>query len=83
MSENEEMAQAVTNYAVFNMIMNFLEMTTWLVGAFVFTPEWPYRWLIFVAGIVLGLRAPRAFLPNDFHGKLFIQYFSWWNVHNS
>jgi hypothetical protein len=69
-SENEEMAQAVTNYAVFNMIMNFLEMTVWLVGAFIFPPEWPYRWLIFLAGIVLGLRAPRAFLPNDFHGEL-------------
>ena len=64
----EELAQSVMNYAVFNMIMDFLEMTTWLVGVLVFSPQWPYRWLFFVIGIALGLRAPQAFLPNDFHG---------------
>ena len=63
------MAESVTNYAIFNIIMCFLEMTTWLVGALVFSPEWPYRWVIFVAGIFLALRAPQAFLANDFHGK--------------
>lgn len=67
-SSGDALAQAVTNYAVFNMIMNFLEMCTWLVGALVFPPDWPYRWLIFLAGILLALRAPQAFLPNDFHG---------------
>uniref|UniRef100_A0A7S3P4C5 Uncharacterized protein n=1 Tax=Amphora coffeiformis TaxID=265554 RepID=A0A7S3P4C5_9STRA len=74
----ETMAQAVSKYAVFNMIMNFLEMVTWLVGTLVFPPDWPYRWLIFLGGIVLALRVPQAFLPNDFHaacskrGVLFI-----------
>lgn len=65
---NESVGQAARNYAYFNMIMNFLELTTWLVGALVFSPDWPYRWLIFLGGIVLALRAPQAFMPNDFHG---------------
>ena len=64
----QAMADAVTSYAVFNMIMNFLEMATWLVGALVFSPDWEYRWAIFLGGIVLSVRAPQAFLPNDFHG---------------
>jgi hypothetical protein len=63
-----DMTHQVLPYATFQMVMNLLEMTTWLVGALVFSPDWPYRWIIFTAGILLGLRFPQAFLPNDFHG---------------
>lgn len=68
----------VMMYAIVNIIMNFLEMSVWFVGVLVFSVDWPYRWLLFFAGILLSLRVPRAFLPNDFHaacskrGVLFI-----------
>ena len=58
----------VFNYALFIIIATALEAATWMVGIFVFSNDWPYRWCVVVAGIVLGLRVPRAFLANDFHG---------------
>jgi hypothetical protein len=65
-----DMSEQILRYATFQMVMNVLEMTTWLVGALVFSPDWPYRWIIFTGGILLGgIRLPQAFLPNDFHGE--------------
>lgn len=53
-------------YALFNSIMNLVESATWVFGM-IFTPP-EYRWVIFTVGVLLGLRIPRAFLANDFHG---------------
>jgi Bacterial low temperature requirement A protein (LtrA) len=61
-------SQHVLHYAVFNIIVTSLEATTWLVGALIYPYNWPYRWCLVTAAIVLGLRVPRAFLANDFHG---------------
>jgi len=60
----------VIHYAVFNIIMTALESTCWLVGIMAFPVDWEYRWCIFLGGILLALRVPRAFLANDFHGAL-------------
>lgn len=62
-------SQHVLHYALFNIIVTALEATTWLVGALIYPYNWPYRWCLVTAAIVLGLRVPRAFLANDFHGK--------------
>jgi Bacterial low temperature requirement A protein (LtrA) len=68
----------VQHYAIFNIVMNLLETSVWCGGIFVLDKDWPFRWLIFVAGVLLALRVPRAFLANDFHaacskrGVLFI-----------
>jgi hypothetical protein len=72
------LSRHVFNYAMFNIIATTLEAITWLIGIFVYSYDWPYRWCIVVAGIVLGLRVPRAFLANDFHGECIIAYF---NIH--
>ena len=61
------LTQHVKAYAAFNFVMNCLEAVTWLVGVLVFPPDWKYRWLCFVVGLLLALRVPRAFLANDFH----------------
>jgi hypothetical protein len=62
----------VFHYAMFTILVTTLEAITWLIGVFVFPTDWPYRWCVVIAGIVFGLRVPRAFLANDFHGKLAI-----------
>lgn len=62
------LTREIRHYCVFNIIMNLLETVVWLLGIFVFSPTSPYRWLVFVAGVLLALRVPRAFLANDFHG---------------
>jgi len=56
----------VQTYALFNSVMNLVESATWVFGM-VFTPL-QHRWIVFTAGVLLGLRIPRAFLANDFHG---------------
>ena len=76
-AEDNPLSRHVTNYAVFNIIMNALETAVWIVGIF-FGPQWEWRWAAFSAGLILALRVPRAFLANDFHaacsvrGVLFI-----------
>lgn len=50
--------------------MNLLETGVWCIGIFVFEETWQFRWLIFLAGVLLALRVPRAFLANDFHGTI-------------
>jgi hypothetical protein len=60
----------VWNYAIFIIVMSALEATVWLVGVFVFPVDWNYRWCIFLGGILLSFRVPRAFMANDFHGAL-------------
>jgi Bacterial low temperature requirement A protein (LtrA) len=62
----------VFHYALFTIIANALEAIVWMVGIFVYPYNWPYRWCIVTAGIILGLRVPRAFLANDFHGTRFV-----------
>jgi len=66
----------VKRYAIYNIIMNFLEAISWTIGIFYVTPS--YRWIVFLIGILMGLRIPRSILNNDFHaansqrGVLFI-----------
>jgi hypothetical protein len=57
----------VQTYALFNSIMNLVESATWIFGM-IFAPQ-KYRWVVFTVGVLMGLRIPRAFLANDFHGK--------------
>lgn len=69
---------AVKMYGLFQMLMTGCETVIWIVGIFVLPEDWEYRWAVFLAGILLQLRVPKAFLANDFHaasskrGVLFI-----------
>ena len=58
----------VQTYALFNSIMNLVESATWIFGMIFVPPD--HRWIVFTVGVVMGLRIPRAFLANDFHGML-------------
>jgi len=66
----------VKQYAIFNVIMNFAEATTWVLGILVVSPS--HRWMVFLVGVLMALRVPRLILSNDFHaansqrGVLFI-----------
>lgn len=62
------LAKTVMAYALFNVLMTSLEMVTWCIGIFILGEDFKYRWAIFLGGIVLSLRVPRAFMANDFHG---------------
>lgn len=65
-ADNNAVDSHVQRYALFNTVMNFVESSTWIFGM-VFCP-YGYRWIIFTVGVMLGLRIPRAFMANDFHG---------------
>jgi hypothetical protein len=66
--EPDGLQNHVHRYAAFNMTMNLLEATNWILGL-IFLPETSsVRWVVFVVGVLLALRIPRAFLANDFHG---------------
>ena len=54
-------------YAIYNLVMNFIESATWITGIFYIDPG--HRWVVFLVGVVLALRIPRAILSNDFHGE--------------
>jgi hypothetical protein len=60
----------VKTYAIVNIVATFLEAAVWLAGSLWKPIDWEYRWVVFVVGLLLGLRIPRAFLANDFHGTL-------------
>lgn len=68
---------SVKRYAVFTTIMNMLEAANWCVGMSL-PLESTWREWVFLVGILLNLRLPRGFMPNDFHaacskrGVLFI-----------
>lgn len=62
----------VRSFAIMTVILTFLETTVWAVGIFVLPVDFPYRWAIFLVGILLSMRIPRSFLSNDFHGTLLI-----------
>jgi hypothetical protein len=62
------LASHVTHYAVYQIVLTAAESLVWLTGIFVLPVDWPYRWCIFMVGLLLALRVPRAFLANDFHG---------------
>ena len=57
----------VKRYAIYNIIMNFLEATSWSIGIFYVNPS--HRWIVFLIGVLMGLRIPRSILNNDFHGE--------------
>eukprot|EP00531_Pseudo-nitzschia_arenysensis_P002209 CAMPEP_0116154518 /NCGR_PEP_ID=MMETSP0329-20121206/21823_1 /TAXON_ID=697910 /ORGANISM="Pseudo-nitzschia arenysensis, Strain B593" /LENGTH=548 /DNA_ID=CAMNT_0003651503 /DNA_START=63 /DNA_END=1708 /DNA_ORIENTATION=- len=66
----------VKQYSLYNLILNFTEATAWIVG--IFYAPLSYRWIVFIVGVLMGLRIPRSILSNDFHaansqrGVLFI-----------
>ena len=59
---------SVKRYAVFITTMNSIEMINWGVGMSL-PNESSWRGWIFLFGILLNLRLPRGFMPNDFHGE--------------
>eukprot|EP00586_Coscinodiscus_wailesii_P006441 CAMPEP_0172489658 /NCGR_PEP_ID=MMETSP1066-20121228/19822_1 /TAXON_ID=671091 /ORGANISM="Coscinodiscus wailesii, Strain CCMP2513" /LENGTH=571 /DNA_ID=CAMNT_0013257695 /DNA_START=78 /DNA_END=1793 /DNA_ORIENTATION=+ len=65
-------------YAIMTMVMTFAEFVTWIVGIAFVSVESKRRWVVFLVGILLSLRVPKAFISNDFHaasskrGVLFI-----------
>jgi len=75
--EPDSVNYSVKRYAVFITVMNTLEIITWGVGMWL-PNESAFRPWIFLIGILLNLRLPRGFMPNDFHaacskrGVLFI-----------
>jgi hypothetical protein len=66
--QQSALAKTVMAYALFNVLMTSLEMMTWCIGIFVLGEDFKYRRAIFLTGILLSLRVPRAFMANDFHG---------------
>jgi low temperature requirement protein LtrA len=66
MAEPNTVDHHVQIYALFNSLMNLVESATWISGMF-FIPL-QYRYIVFTVGVLMGLRIPRAFLANDFHG---------------
>ena len=71
--EEAEVRNSVKRYAIFTTAMNTLEMINWGVGMTLPLDSTMRGW-IFLFGIVLNLRLPRSFMPNDFHGKLQILF---------
>lgn len=65
-------------YAIFTALASFCECSVWLFGIYYLANDSPYRWVVFLVGILVSIRIPRSFLPNDFHaattkrGVLFI-----------
>mmetsp|Transcript_9600 Transcript_9600/g.28662 ORF Transcript_9600/g.28662 Transcript_9600/m.28662 type:complete len:568 (-) Transcript_9600:1224-2927(-) len=55
----------VKQYAAFNVIMNFAEAATWIIGILFVDPS--NRWIVFLVGVFMALRVPRFILSNDFH----------------
>ena len=68
---------SVKRYAVFTTIMNVIEAINWFIGMSL-PLESDWRGWVFLSGILLNMRLPRGFMPNDFHaacskrGVLFI-----------
>jgi hypothetical protein len=58
----------VRSYASLTVMLTLLETITWVVGIVVVPTDSEYRWVVFLVGIILSMRAPRSFLSNDFHG---------------
>lgn len=56
---------SVKRYAVFTTIMNLFEATCWGVGLSL-PLESKWRGWVFLFGILLSMRLPRGFMPNDF-----------------
>mmetsp|Transcript_20528 Transcript_20528/g.43114 ORF Transcript_20528/g.43114 Transcript_20528/m.43114 type:complete len:619 (-) Transcript_20528:106-1962(-) len=75
--EVDSVNYAVKRYAVFITVMNTLEAITWAVGMSLKLDSAMRPWVVLV-GIILNLRLPQGFMPNDFHaacskrGVLFI-----------
>jgi len=75
-ASNNSVEYHVKQYALYNIIMNFTEATSWIIGIFYVIPS--YRWIVFLVGVLMALRIPRSILSNDFHaansqrGVLFI-----------
>lgn len=67
-ADNNAVDSHVQRYALFNTVMNFVESFTWIFG--ILLCPYGYRWIVFIVGAMLGQRIPRAFMANDFHGKL-------------
>jgi hypothetical protein len=57
----------VRSFAVFTVLMTLLEASSWSIGIWILDELSPYRWVVFLLGILLSLRVPRSFLANDFH----------------
>ena len=57
----------VKQYALINIFLDFIETASWVVGIVYVVPS--HRWIVFIVGVLLGLRIPRSILSNDFHGK--------------
>ena len=68
-SRAQETRRHVQSYALFNVVMTLVESLVWLIGIFAVPVEAPFRWVVFLVGLLCALRVPRAFLANDFHGK--------------
>ena len=73
----ESVNYAVKRYAVFITAANSLESLTWAFGCYL-PQDSEWRPCIILVGIIMNLRLPRGFMPNDFHaacskrGVLFI-----------
>lgn len=77
-SEVDSEGYMAKRYASFIMAMTASEFCVWMVGIIVLPESSPFRWVVFLVGILFSLRVPKAFLANDFHaacskrGVLFI-----------
>lgn len=76
-ANTDALTHHVRAYAIYNIVMNACEATTWGVGIFILPVNWEYRWAVFLLGILFALRIPRAFLSNDFHGACLMSVSSW------
>ena len=65
-SSDNSVEYHVKQYALYNIIMNFMETAAWITGITYVIPA--HRWIVFLVGVILALRIPRSILSNDFHG---------------
>jgi hypothetical protein len=68
-SDDSQVAYFVRKYALHAMLMTGLEACIWVLGILFVPVGHKYRWAVFLAGIVLGVRVPGSYLTSDFHGK--------------
>lgn len=66
--EPDSINDSVLRYAKFITMMNGFEAINWAVGMGL-PNDSSWRGWIFMIGILLNLRLPRGFMPNDFHGE--------------
>ena len=74
---DSSLSDDIRKFAVYNIVMGFFELVVWVIGVVVFPADWPHRWGLFLAGVVLAFRVPMVFLQSDFYGMFSLDLRNW------